>query len=256
MLSARVPRLLYRQSHKLMNRMMWLSWQMHGLGSGGGLARINQQPAFFAFSRQLVPPWSDMAHQHAITGWLGGSMVHAQSSVTVQRFLEDPTPYMVATFGTPAINESAALFESVITACMQLGVRLLLQVPTHLATMAVPQEVLLVSDDLNHQQVFARASVVIHHGGAGTTHACLAAGVPMIIVPRGIDQFDWATRVYNAQLTPTVISRHLLQSDLLANALSRLNADVRFRQRMRLVQLGELAVSGVADATSFIQRHM
>lgn len=256
MLNARVPRLFNRQSHKLMNRMMWLSWQMHGLGSGGGLARINQQPAFFAFSRQLVPPWSDMAHQHAITGWLGGSMVHAQASDTVQRFLEDPTPFVVATFGTPAINESPALFESVITACMQLGVRLLLQVPMHLASMSVPQEVLLVSDDLNHQQVFARASVVIHHGGAGTAHACLAAGVPMIIVPRGIDQFDWAKRVYNAQLTPAVISRHLVQSDLLVDALARVDADGRFRQRMRTVQLGELAVSGVADATSLIQRHL
>lgn len=256
MLNVRVPRLLNRCSHELMNRVMWLSWQMHGFGAGGGLAHINQQPAFFAFSRQLVPPWSDMANQHAITGWLGGSMVHAPASVTVRRFLEDPTPFVVATFGTPAANESAVLYDSVITACMQFGVRLLLQVPQHLGSMPVPEGVFLVSDDLDHQQVFARASVVIHHGGAGTTHACLAAGVPMIIVPRGIDQFDWATRVYNAQLAPAVISRHLLQSDLLVDALSRVDADTRLRQRMRTVQHGELAVSGVADATSVIQRHM
>jgi len=84
----------------------------------------------------------------------------------------------------------------------------------------------------------------------------LAAGVPMIIVPRGIDQFDWAKRVFNAQLTPAVISRHLVQSDLLVDALARVDADARFRQRMRTVQLGELAVSGVADATSLIQRHL
>jgi UDP:flavonoid glycosyltransferase YjiC (YdhE family) len=256
MLNLRVPRFLYRRSHELMNRLMWLSWQMHGLGADGGLARINQQPAFFAFSRQLVAPWSDMAPHHAITGWLGGSIVRPPASVALQRFLDDPAPFVMATFGTPAANESATLYDVVIAACQQRGARLLLQVPAHLTSMAVPEGFLLVTDDVDHQQVFARASVVIHHGGAGTTHACLATGVPMIIVPRGIDQFDWAMRVYNAQLTPAIIGRNELRVQALADVIAHTDRDVRYRQRVRTVQQGELAVSGVAGATDIIRQYI
>jgi len=35
-----------------------------------------------------------------------------------------------------------------------------------------------------------------HHGGAGTTAAGFAAGVPSIIVPFSNDQFAWAHRAY------------------------------------------------------------
>ena len=36
------------------------------------------------------------------------------------------------------------------------------------------------------------AAVVAHHGGAGTTFAALAHGVPQVIIPQGADNFDHA----------------------------------------------------------------
>lgn len=37
--------------------------------------------------------------------------------------------------------------------------------------------------------------VVVTHGGMGTTQRCLAAGVPMVVVPWGRDQNESARRV-------------------------------------------------------------
>lgn len=252
----RVPNRLNRLSHVLMNRMMWLSWQLHGLAPGGGLAHINAQPAFFAFSRQLVPAWSDMAPHHEITGWLGSSGVAQSLTDELQHFLADDTPYVIATFGTPAANESYTLYAPVIAACQRLGIRLLLQVPDHLGSMNVPAGVTVVSTHLDHQRWFARASAVIHHGGAGTTHACLAAGVPMIIVPRGIDQFFWAARVHAAELTPVMIDRRQYTANVMIDALARLTDDPQYRQRMRSMQLYEGASAGIESATRFIQRYI
>ncbi|WP_309386662.1 glycosyltransferase [Cerasicoccus frondis] len=45
----------------------------------------------------------------------------------------------------------------------------------------------------NHDRLFARASAVIHHGGAGTTASALHAGAPQIIIPHIADQFFWAS---------------------------------------------------------------
>lgn len=249
-----LPQQLNRLSHVFVNRMMWLSWQLHGFGAGGGLTNIVQQPAFFAFSQQLVPPWSDISAKHAITGWLGGVDSHPPPSMALQTFLEHPAPFVMATFGTPAENESTTPYETVIQACQHHGVRLLIQAPKHLVGMPVPDGVLVIGDDVNHQQLFARSSVVIHHGGAGTTHACLAAGVPMIIVPRGIDQFYWASRVHQAQLTPTLLSHTGCSVNVLCDALTQIDVDVGYRARMRAMQQGELVAEGIDHAIQFIQR--
>ena len=50
---------------------------------------------------------------------------------------------------------------------------------------------------ISHDQLFKHASVVIHHGGAGTTASVLHSGVPHIIVPHFGDQFFFAKQVIN-----------------------------------------------------------
>lgn len=61
-----------------------------------------------------------------------------------------------------------------------------------------------ISDDLDyicpigsvaHDDLFPLASVVIHHGGAGTTSTALHAGVPQIIIPHIGDQPFWSREV-------------------------------------------------------------
>lgn len=50
-------------------------------------------------------------------------------------------------------------------------------------------------DRISHDQLFQYASVVIHHGGAGTTASVLHAGVPHIVVPHFGDQKFFASEV-------------------------------------------------------------
>ena len=50
-------------------------------------------------------------------------------------------------------------------------------------------------DRISHDQLFQHASVVIHHGGAGTTASVLHAGVPHIVVPHFGDQKFFAKEV-------------------------------------------------------------
>ncbi|MEY3990065.1 MAG: hypothetical protein RI985_1146, partial [Chloroflexota bacterium] len=155
---------------------------------------------------------------------------------------------------TPAENESIALYELVIQTCQQLGVRLILQVPPHLTRMSVPAGVLLVGDAIDHQMVFARAAAVIHHGGAGTTHACLEAGTPMLIVPRGIDQFFWADRVYAAQLAPVRIDPTCVTVASLTCALNEVVQVPHYRERMQVLRQAAMMTKGVESAAQYIRR--
>ena len=54
---------------------------------------------------------------------------------------------------------------------------------------------MLCVDQVSHDQLFRHASMVIHHGGAGTTASVLHAGVPQIIIPHIGDQWFFAHEI-------------------------------------------------------------
>ena len=47
--------------------------------------------------------------------------------------------------------------------------------------------------------------MVIHHGGAGTTHTASRVGVPSIVIPFTGDQFFWAKRLSLAGVAPDYV---------------------------------------------------
>ena len=57
-----------------------------------------------------------------------------------------------------------------------------------------------------HSWLFPRMAAVVHHGGAGTTAAGLAAGVPAVVTPFFADQPFWAQRVYDLGAGPKACS--------------------------------------------------
>ncbi|MBM4413781.1 MAG: hypothetical protein FJ040_10120, partial [Chloroflexi bacterium] len=171
---------LNRFSHQYMNHAMWFSWSMHTAQFRGGLMKISQQSAFVACSRELLPDWHDIQSRHAVTGWLGQLPNASALPEEIRAFINHDAPFAVATFGTPAANESADMYDAVINATQRCGLRLVLHVPERFAALNVPDGVVVLAQDVNHAELFARAHIVLHHGGAGTTHACVAAGVPMV----------------------------------------------------------------------------
>ncbi len=70
-----------------------------------------------------------------------------------------------------------------------------------------------------HSWLFGKVTAVCHHGGAGTTAAGFAAGVPSFIIPFSNDQFAWAHRAYDLGVAPKPFSKKQLTAERLADAL-------------------------------------
>ena len=104
-------------------------------------------------------------------------------------------PLAYATLGT--VFNRVEIFRDLLEAFAPLPCRVLMTVgetvdPGELGAVPPNAE---VARYIPQREILPRASVVISHGGSGSTLGALAHGVPIVFVPQGADQFE------NAQAT-------------------------------------------------------
>jgi len=95
----------------------------------------------------------------------------------------------------------------------------------------------------------------VHHGGIGTTHEALRAGVPMLVVPHGFDQPDNAARVRRLGVA-AVLPSGRYRADRAAGALRRLLADPDIDARASAVAASLRVEQGASMAASTIEAAM
>ncbi|MEM9227446.1 MAG: nucleotide disphospho-sugar-binding domain-containing protein, partial [Verrucomicrobiota bacterium] len=100
----------------------------------------------------------------------------------------------VITFGSVVSDQSPAQMEEFLRTWPK-DRKLIVQ--TGWAGFRTPDDAphLLELGKANHDSLFRHASVVVQHGGAGTTASVMHAGVPQIVVPHIADQPFWAGEV-------------------------------------------------------------
>ena len=104
-----------------------------------------------------------------------------------------------------------------------------------------------------HAALFPRCLGVVHHGGAGTTHAAARAGVPQVVLPQILDQFYWRHRTEQLGVAAGRVPRYGKDPEPLARALRAFAADQGLRDRARA--LGQRMVQdGAARAVETLER--
>jgi UDP:flavonoid glycosyltransferase YjiC (YdhE family) len=151
-----------------------------------------------ACSPAIAPPPSDLAATTHFTGAWFDPTPPTPLPTPLENFLSAGTPPVVVTFGSMAAPDSAALATAVTEGARRAGRRVVFQgASTDLAGDGV-----LAIGHVDHRALFPRAAAVVHHGGAGTTHAVVAAGVPSVAVPHVGDQPFWARQLHRLGVAP------------------------------------------------------
>jgi UDP:flavonoid glycosyltransferase YjiC (YdhE family) len=109
-----------------------------------------------------------------------------------------------------------------------------------------------VIDDTPHDWLFPKTSLVIHHGGSGTTHSAARSGIPSIVLPFAGDQAFWAERLRILGVAPDFTSVRHISSTSLAQAMDIAGSA---QMRSRAASLGEAMRSevGLASAVKTIE---
>jgi len=113
----------------------------------------------------------------------------------LEAFLEAGPPPAYVGFGSMAMQAAPDAGRVAIEAVRAQGRRALLARGwAELAAIDDAPDCFVVGE-VSQQALFPRVAAVVHHGGAGTTHAAALAGAPQLIVPQVADQPYWAGRV-------------------------------------------------------------
>lgn len=187
---------------------------------------------FFAFSGHVVPPPPDWKGIAEVTGYWSLPLYETWSPPQdVVRFLDGGSPPVYIGLGSGSSAVGAEWIDTAQAALTQAGVRGILDLGSSIAGPRALPDTMLVVRDVPHGWLFPHLAAVVHHGGAGTTAASLAAGRPTVIVPLTSDQPFWGRRVHALGVGPPPIPFRRLTARNLPEAISIAVSDRTMKAR-------------------------
>lgn len=229
------------------------------LGMREPLAELDRRRelALFAVSPTVLPQAAGLGDWFETTGyWFPHGTPDPEPPGSLLDFMAAGPPPVAIGFGTMIDTDPAATVRLVADALELAGSRgVLVHGRAREAGADVPPH-LLVVDSTDHEWLFARSSVAVHHAPAGTTAAALRAGIPSVAIPHMTDQFLWARRLHELGAAPAPIRRAELTAATLARAIHTASTDEGMRRRA--ATLGERIrhEDGVARAVDAFERRV
>jgi len=254
----RMPGWANRASHLLINHVLWRMFRpatntarKRLFGQGPRKAMWPDFPSLYAISPHLVPRPRDWRPDWLVCGaWTLPAQNGWQPPAALQAFLSAGDAPVYVGFGSMAGFDRQKVVQALAAA---IDGRRALFYPgwSGIDVSALPANFHVIGPT-PHDWLLPRVSAAIHHGGAGTTHAVAAAGVPAIVLPFAGDQFFWAGRLAALGVAPRYVPGHKIEAGRLAAMLAFTEqADTR----AKAAALGQAMATerGVGDAVAAIE---
>jgi sterol 3beta-glucosyltransferase len=216
--------------------------------------KSNELPILYGFSPSIIPSAPDWGSNTYVTGfWFLDEPTQWKPPQDLLDFLNDGPPPIYVGFGSMSSKNPQETTNLVLLALNETKQRaIMLSGWNGLKKTDLPSSVFMV-DSVPFSWLFPKMAAVVHHGGAGTTHYGVRAGIPSIIVPFFADQPFWGHRIKELGIGPEPIPRKKLTAERLAKAIEMAITDRTMRQRA--VDLGSKIQSedGVSRAVEVMQ---
>jgi len=193
---------------------------------GGNLLSRFRVPFSFMWSPSLVPAPEDWPPEARVVGAFRspaqesrrGTQFDPQPLAGLVTWLRRGRQPIFVGFGSMVIEDADALSTMIVDAARATGLRVLVQSSwTILETQARSGGLCFDVGHVPHDWLLPKVAAVVHHGGAGTTAAGLAAGKPTLVCPFFGDQFFWGEMVRRRGVGPEPCPIDSLTTQVLAS---------------------------------------
>jgi UDP:flavonoid glycosyltransferase YjiC (YdhE family) len=218
-----VPRWLNSFSYRFVAELLWRAFRKatnaarSTVGLPPGRKIWSGHPMLYGISPSLLPEPADWPDNAWMCGQWVRPVLEWDAPRSLQNFLSGGEPPIYVGFGSMVRFDQGALLDVVIAAVA--GQRALFYPGWSGAdSLKLPANFCIIGDT-PHDWLFPRTSLVIHHGGSGTTHSAARAGVPSVVLPFAADQFFWAEQLHGLGIAPATVSAQRVTAATLARAI-------------------------------------
>jgi UDP:flavonoid glycosyltransferase YjiC (YdhE family) len=160
-----------------------------------------------AWSPTFVPRPADWPPRISVTGVWRLPPQEWRPDADLQDFLDAGDPPVYVGFGSiPAYSGTQPLLDALSQGLA--GRRVILSGGAARAWPGLESPDVFLAGAVPHEWLFPRCAAVVHHCGAGTSHAALLAGTPVLPVPLMLDQPFWAERLWTLGVASRPLDRH------------------------------------------------
>lgn len=171
----------------------------------------------------------------------------------LMKFLEGGSPPVYFTFGSITQFDVQGTTRLFLDAVRKAGVRAIVQSDwEHFQTTDHDPNVYKVQS-IPHRSIFPLCSMVVHHGGSGTTHSTLWAGKPSLVVAHAFDQPYWGKKLHQIGVAGKTLHRRTITADRLADSIRRILSSPRMAHNAQMIGRCVRAENGVGEAVALIE---
>lgn len=176
-----------------------------------------------AASPSFVSRPKDWPKNVQMTGFLNLPSSNAEWKMPedLKVFLEAGEPPIYMTFGSCMQFDVENSTKLLIEAAQLSGKRTIIQSDRNQLS-AINDPNIYCIENAPHSEIFPHCSVIVHHGGAGTTQAALFAGKPSVVVAHGFDQPYWGNQLEEVGAGGKTLNRKTVKAAQIATEIQRL----------------------------------
>ncbi len=215
----------------------------------------------FAVSPSICLRPVDWEPRHQICGFLSipDSSLSDELPPSISQFLDEGDKPIFITFGSLMPKSTGYFYEAIDLfrkAAQRANCRAIIQVPGDtIAALPVDRHIFYTAT-INHKIIFPRCALVVHHGGAGTSHSTLLAGVPSVVVAHAADQFFWASELQRLGVAPKILRIKSLTAENLASRIGAVLHSPAMKDNARRISAAMKDEDGVAKAVELVEKFL
>jgi len=205
-------------------------------------------------SPALCTEYPDRPNNFKFTGaWIDRYDSSYVPSKELEQFLKAGSPPIVVSFSSMGGTHGNETAKTIVEVIESLNERAIIQKGWLEMVSHTDNPNIFFAPFIPHSYLFRYASLVIQHGGAGTTQTACAAGVPSIIIPFLGDQFYWGKLLHEKKLGPPMIPISKLNKENLKEAIEKTLHNKLYKQNCVAMQERMAKEDGPSVALSFLE---
>jgi sterol 3beta-glucosyltransferase len=213
----------------------------------------------YALSSTFLPRPNDLPDDSVFSGFWFGDAIETLTDDLIQ-FLKAGDPPLLVTFGSMPFTARFDLQQTISLLATHYHLRVIIVRGwgfDHLESLENNENIKII-DAAPYDALFPLVKAVIHHGGIGTTAACLRAGVPFfvcpILYPIG-DQYFWGNLAHKKGLSPKPIPMRKLTKEKFMDSALQLMSNQQLHINASAIRQRIQAENGIERAVNEIEQH-